>query len=140
MNRANLPISASDQPVTVPEHEREIAELVHRFYTLARQDPVLGPVFDRQVKDWDKHLSTMCDFWSSAVYRTGRYSGRPLDAHRRVADIQPEHFPRWLGLWQQTVDEVVRSEAHGPLKDFASRMASTMSTRLGLSPSSGDNG
>ena len=134
MTPSDLPISAGDPPSTAHEREEEIAQLVERFYTIARGDPVLGPVFERHVADWDRHLATMRDFWSSAVYRTGRYSGRPLDVHRRIADIQGEHFPRWLRLWQRTVDEVVRSDAGGPLKAFAARMATTMSSRLGLAP------
>ncbi len=137
MSRPDLPISACDPPSTAHDGEAEIARLVERFYTHARGDPVLGPVFERHVADWDGHLRTMRDFWSSAVYRTGRYSGRPLDVHRRLADIQGEHFPRWLGLWERTVDEVVRSDAGGPLKVFAARMATTMSARLGLAPEFG---
>ncbi|MFG0242472.1 MAG: group III truncated hemoglobin [Phycisphaerales bacterium JB054] len=136
MHDTGLPIASQDQPAAVSEREREIAELVHRFYANVQADAVLGPVFDRNVADWDAHLANMCDFWSSAVYRTGRYAGRPLEAHRRIAELRAAHFPRWLRLWTQTVDEVVRSDASAQLKDLATRMASSMSSRLGLLPDS----
>ncbi len=132
MSGTELPITGSEQPDSRSREELEIAELVDRFYMAAREDPELGPVFEKNVADWDKHLSTMRDFWSSAVYRTGRYSGRPLDVHRRIPEIQAEHFPRWLSLWQRTVDEVVSSEASWALKEFAARMASAMPMRMGL--------
>lgn len=130
MSHANLPLS-SRRPCDHPsDRENEIAELVDRFYALARRDHLLGPVFERHVSDWSAHLSTMRDFWSAAVYRTARYSGRPIEAHRRIPEIDPEHFTRWLSLWRRTVDEVVRSEAGRPLKELAARMASTMSSRM----------
>jgi hemoglobin len=134
MTHADLPITSRDPEMAAPDREGEIARLVERFYEVARCDPVLGPIFERHVADWERHLATMRDFWSAAVYRTGRYSGRPLDVHRRVGEIRGEHFPRWLALWERTVDEVVRSEARVPLKAFAARMASAMSTRMGPAP------
>lgn len=76
----------------------------------------------------------MRDFWSSAVCRAGRYAGRPLEVHRRIQEIQAEHFPRWLSLWQQTVDEVVGSDMKRPLNELASRMAAAIPVRLSLTP------
>jgi len=140
MSLDGLPLVGRDRPTFHSDHDREIADLVDRFYSVARQDPVLGPVFDRHVVDWDRHLATMRDFWSSAVYRTGRYSGRPLEAHRNIPEIRSEHFPRWLSLWQRTVDEVVRSDAREPLREFAARMASSMSSRIAANSAHSEDG
>ena len=107
MPHTNLPLTDSAQDVAPLDREQEIARLVDRFYTVVRGDPVLGPVFERHVADWSKHLRTMGDFWSAAIYRTGRYSGRPLESHREIPDIRAEHFPRRLHLWKQAVDEIV---------------------------------
>ena len=112
------------------EREAETARLVDRFYALGREDPVLGPVFESRVSDWPRHLEAMRDFWSSAIYRTGRYHGRPLEVHRRIAEICPEHFARWLQLWEQAVGEIVRSEARTPLIAMAHRMAETMAPKV----------
>ena len=127
-----LPLASEDRPEPPSDREAEIARLVDRFYDVVREDPQLGPVFDRHVADWDEHLAKMRDFWSGAIYRTGRYSGRPLEVHRRIPEIQGEHFARWIELWTRTVDEVVESDARHPLRAFASRMASTMRSRMGL--------
>lgn len=134
MSEAGLPLSSQEPPRIHDDREREIAALVDRFYAVARYDPLLGPVFERRVSDWDRHLSTMRDFWSSAVLRTGRYAGRPLEVHRRIPEIRAEHFPRWLNLWRQTVEEVVSSDMKRPLKELASRMAAGMPVRMGLAP------
>lgn len=127
-----LPLAGRSGDADLPPHEREteIARLVTRFYALGREDPVLGPVFESRVSDWAKHLEAMRDFWSSAVYRTGRYHGRPLEVHRRITEIRPEHFARWLQLWEQAVGETVRSERGAPLIAMAHRMAETMAPRV----------
>jgi hemoglobin len=127
-----LPLAGrpADAEQTHQAREAEIARLVEHFYALGREDPVLGPVFESRVSDWTKHLEAMRDFWSSAIYRTGRYHGRPLEVHRRIAEIRPEHFARWLQLWELAVGETVRSEARMPLIAMARRMAETMAPKM----------
>lgn len=84
-----------------------IRDLVHSFYSRVRLDPVLGPVFERAIgANWDAHLAKLCDFWSSIMLATGRFQGRPMQAHNRLPDIRPEHFPRWLALFEATAREV----------------------------------
>ena len=58
--------------------EDEVSHLVHTFYRNVRDDSVLGPIFDRHVKDWDTHLAKMVDFWSSALRGTARFRGTPM--------------------------------------------------------------
>jgi hemoglobin len=42
--------------------EPAILDLVRRFYGKARRDPVIGPVFDAAVADWDEHFEKLRDF------------------------------------------------------------------------------
>jgi len=42
--------------------EPAIAALVGRFYGKARCDPLIGPVFDAAVDDWDGHLRKLLRF------------------------------------------------------------------------------
>lgn len=119
-----------DADPALQQREAEIARLVERFYALGREDPVLGPVFESRVSDWPTHLQAMRGFWSSAIYRTGRYHGRPLEVHRRISEIRPEHFARWLQLWELAVRETVCSEACTPLIAMAHRMAETMRPKV----------
>ena len=83
-----------------------IKTLVHTFYGKVRTDELIGPVFDRVIKDWDPHLEKMCDFWSSVVLMSGRYKGNPMIAHMRLKMVRPEHFERWLALFMETAGEV----------------------------------
>ena len=91
--------------------EEMIRELVHAFYAQVRRDPALGPIFNRTVRDWDAHLSKLCDFWSAVTLMTGRFKGAPMAVHAQVPDIRPTHFARWLHLFRQTAEVVCPPEA-----------------------------
>lgn len=102
--------------------EAAIRDLVHTFYGRVRQDALIGPVFEAEVTDWDRHLANLCDFWSSIVLRTGRYQGRPLRPHLRLG-LEGAHFDRWLDLFERTAAEVLPQEAALVFIDRARRIA-----------------
>ena len=85
--------------------EPAIAALVARFYAKARLDPLIGPVFNDAVEDWDEHLRTLNAFWSSVMLTSGRYKGNPMAAHLKLP-IEPPFFERWLALWRETAAEL----------------------------------
>jgi hypothetical protein len=53
--------------------EDEISRLVRTFYARARKDPLLGPIFDAHVVDWDAHFVQMINFWSMKLRGTSRF-------------------------------------------------------------------
>lgn len=92
--------------------EAMIGELVHGFYAAVRADPLLGPIFDREIADgWDAHLAKLCDFWSSVLLMTGRFQGSPMAAHTALPDITPAHFVAWLALFRQTAERLCPPDA-----------------------------
>lgn len=90
--------------------EAMITRLVHGFYGRVRDDATLGPIFAAEVEDWDAHLRTLVDFWSSVALMTARYDGRPMPAHIKL-DVGAEHFARWLAQFRETATEVCTPEA-----------------------------
>jgi hemoglobin len=110
--------------------EALIRRLVDAFYAIAQRDELLGPVFAARVADWGKHLPTMRDFWSTVVFRTGRYAGRPFEKHEAIAELTPAHFERWLTLWRAAVREHAPTPMHESFIEPAERMARSMSERL----------
>ncbi|MAS03141.1 MAG: preprotein translocase subunit TatC [Ahrensia sp.] len=88
--------------------EAMIRRVVDRFYGLAREDDVIGPIFLRVVPDehWQAHLDTIVDFWSSMLLGSGRYDGRPMPKHMAIPELDDAHFMRWLALFRQTVEEL----------------------------------
>lgn len=110
--------------------EASIRRLVHTFYDRVRLDPLLGPVFEAQIDDWDEHLQKLCDFWSNVVLRTGRYQGRPMQKHLRLP-IQAAHFDRWLTLFRTTAAEIMPADAAAIFIDRANRIADSFELGIG---------
>ena len=109
--------------------EAGIAALVAGFYGRARQDALIGPVFEAAIEDWDHHLARLTDFWSSVTLSTGRYKGNPFGAHRPLP-LAPPMFERWLSLWRETAHDVFTPPVAASLIQKAELIASSL--RMGL--------
>lgn len=105
-----------------------IRQVVHAFYDRIRADAMLGPIFGRVIRAeaWDTHLAKMCDFWSSVLLMTGRYSGRPMPAHIRIGELDAPHFSHWLALFGATVDDLCEPDAAALFKDRAQKIADSL--------------
>lgn len=114
--------------------EALVAELVHIFYGRIREDAVLGPIFEARLAGrWDGHLAAMVDFWSSVTMLTGRYRGKPHVAHEPLS-LTPEHFQRWLGLFEKTVGDLCAGPAAALFIDRAHRIADSLQIGLNIGP------
>lgn len=105
--------------------EEEVSQLVHAFYAKVRQDEVLGPIFNAQVHDWDHHLVTLVNFWSSILRGSGSYTGTPMQKHAAMAHLDETLFKRWLALFDETAKQQA-NEAMG-------RRATTSAQRIAQS-------
>lgn len=110
---------------------RHIEALVDRFYDRVRRDPLLGPVFNPAVHDWEAHKRTLVAFWSSVALRSGTYRGNPMAAHR-PHPIRAEHFDHWLVLWRDTAETVLPPQHVAPLCDYAARIGRSLRYGLGI--------
>ena len=111
--------------------EEQISALVNTFYTSARQDAELGPVFNSAIADWDHHMQVVADFWSHALLGTTRYNRHPFPAHLSLP-IKPEHFDRWLALFVVAADTTLPPPAADKAKARARHMIESF--RVGLFP------
>jgi hemoglobin len=112
--------------------EDMIRELVHAFYATVRRDPLLGPIFNAKVGNWDEHLTTLCRFWSSVMLLTGAYKGRPMVVHAALPDLSATHFARWLALFKETADEVCPPEAAELFIDRSQRIAESLQAGIAM--------
>jgi hemoglobin len=131
----SLPLT---QGVGIPHTDAEgitedlIGSVVAEFYRRARRDDQLGPVFETHIHEWDGHLARMADFWSAALLRTGRYSGRPVEQHRSIANLTEAHFDRWIELFEATVRDLCSPKEAQAFLIRAQRMREGMIKVLGL--------
>ncbi|WGM39792.1 group III truncated hemoglobin [Caulobacter sp. NIBR1757] len=123
--------------VAVGIDEAMIRQLVHAFYDRVRRDPAIGPIFERAIGEtWDAHLAKLCDFWSSVMLATGRFQGRPMQAHNRLPDIRTEHFGRWLSLFEATARDVCPPAAAALFVERALMIGRSL--QMGLAVSRGE--
>ena len=134
MARCNPARDAACMPNAIPAtlDETRLATLVDRFYDKVRADPLLGPVFNPRIDDWDAHKVLMTSFWATVALRSGHYRGNPLAKHQPLA-IGAGHFQRWLALWRETAGEVLDVESAALMTGYAERIGYGMRVGMGLS-------
>jgi hemoglobin len=71
---------------------------VRGFFSGARRDPLIGPIFEREVRDWEAYFVRMRDFWPSVALMSGCCHGQPMAAHLPLP-IDTPLFDCWLGLF-----------------------------------------
>ena len=130
--RRSLPLAeaAPAAPLAAQADEALIRRLVNDFYDVAKRDALLGPIFAERVPDWGRHLPTMYDFWSTVVFRSARYAGRPFEKHEQIAELTPAHFERWLTLWRAAVNHAAPEPQRAAFITPAERMARSMQDRM----------
>lgn len=111
--------------------EAILENLVRTFYATARQDDVIGHLFDG-VAEWEQHITTITMFWSSVGLLTGRYHGQPVAAHFPLP-LEPLHFARWLLLFEQTARRVCTPEGADYLIEKAHRIARSLEKGVAVS-------
>ena len=111
----------------------DIDALMVHFYSRAMSDPAIGRFFTEVVKlDLDHHLPVIGDFWESVLFSTGVYArhGRhPLMVHgemSRKRQLEPQHFQRWLELFEESIDELFDGRAATYMKQRAHAIAGRM--------------
>lgn len=115
-------------------NEETIRRLVHGFYDAVLRDPLIGPIFAREVVSdrWPVHLEKMCAFWSSLLLKTQRYQGRPLRPHLMIGEIRDEHFQRWISLFSKTAKRVFNAEDAAAVAALATRIANSFRLSIAL--------
>ncbi len=103
--------------------EAGIREMVETFYARVRDDGLLAPIFQARLSgSWPAHMDRMVDFWSSVLLASGRYRGDPRARHRAIEEMRPEHFDRWLELFEGVLVEVFPSHVASDVLWRARRM------------------
>ncbi|MFM0050267.1 group III truncated hemoglobin [Caballeronia grimmiae] len=120
------PPSAADTREREP-NETNIRALVEAFYRRVDDDPLLGPIFARELAGrWDEHLAKMTTFWSSLVLGSKQYRGNVQEAHRPLEGIEPRHFARWLSLFLNMVEARYEPAAAVQFMEPALRIAQSL--------------
>ncbi len=109
----------------------DVHHLVSQFYKKVRNEPVLGPIFNKSIKVWPIHLNRITDFWETSLLNAKTYDGNPVVSHQKLdkaenQTIEMYHFGLWINLWKETVNELYQGE----IADLAIRRAKNMASIL----------
>lgn len=117
-------------PPRIDVDPTEIETVVRNFYSKARSDQTLGPIFAVHVVDWDAHEAKIAVFWRNALlYRRG-YDGNPMQKHLSAGNVEPSHFATWLKLFDKVLFEVLPLRKAQAWSELAHRIGQGL--RFGL--------
>ncbi|QQF51774.1 group III truncated hemoglobin [Campylobacter fetus subsp. venerealis] len=95
-------------------NEASINDLMEVFYEKIRVDKDLGEIFNHAVgtsdEAWEAHKQKIGGFWSSVLLGSGVYTGNPLQKHFELPPFPREFFSIWLGLFEESLDEIYDEE------------------------------
>ncbi|MBL0371117.1 group III truncated hemoglobin [Rhizobium sp. KVB221] len=108
-----------------------IERLVRSFCGKVRQHPVLGPIFNERVTDWEEHMQRLMAFWSSVMLASGAYGGSPMQKHLGLP-VDSRHFDMWLRLFIGTVAEICPPSAGRLFAERALRIAESLEMAIAV--------
>lgn len=116
------------QPKKEIESREDVHLLVVTFYGKVRKDELLGPIFNKAIRDWPIHFERLTDFWETNLFFKRKYQGNPMQKHIEVDQteggaINEMHFGIWLNLWFETIDQLFTGEVAQIAKNRARNMA-----------------
>lgn len=87
----------------------DIKLLVDTFYSRAKKDELLGPIFEEHIEDWDVHHIKLYQFWRTVILKQAAYSAKLVQMHFKM-HLAQTHFDKWLEVWKKTVDDLFEGE------------------------------
>jgi hemoglobin len=108
-----------------------IFNLLRHFYADVRQDPLIGPIFNSQIKDWKHHLEVIGSFWETLLGGSRSYA-RPMPMKHLPLQLTQEHFERWLFLWQANCRAQLPADVARGMIDLAHHIAGRLRLILGV--------
>ena len=85
--------------------------LMDVFYAKIRADENgVGDIFNNAVGTSDEaltvHKKKIGEFWRGMLLGTGNFRGNPPQAHMNLPPFPKEYFDIWLGLFEESLNEV----------------------------------
>lgn len=112
-----------------------LEEFVDIFYTKARNDAIIGPIFNKRINSeqrWARHKAVVSSFWEfhlTGVHNPSsppKHKGGMVAAHVDMPPFPRENFSVWLRLFEETLNELytpeIKTQILTKAKDMAQRL------------------
>ena len=108
----------------------DVKNLVDTFYDKIRKNELLGPIFNERIQDrWPEHLEKMYTFWQTVLLKEHTYFGSPFVPHARLP-VDNIHFTTWMGLFNETVDDLFKGTVAEEAKWRGAKMAEMFESKI----------
>ncbi len=115
-------------------NRNDIDQLMRRFYDKLLSDDEMAPIFEKVVaKGLESHFDILVDFWDNILFYTGAYKNNAMAKHMELNDWHPLkeiHFEKWLGYFNESVDESFDGVKAKLAKDRAQQIAILMQMKI----------
>jgi len=113
----------------------DVKLLIEHFYSNVVNDDLIAIFFNEVASvNWEKHMPIMIGFWEFILFSTpNAYTGSVMTPHfhlHALKALQPQHFERWLHLFNRSVDELFEGVKAEDAKLAAQNIAATMKYKL----------
>ena len=104
-----------------------VKQLVASFYGKVRKHEALGPIFNASIGTtdelWNAHIEHITSFWTRMLLNEGEFSGQPMKTHAELPSFPKERFSDWLGLWEQTLNEIYTPQTASKILEKANQIS-----------------
>lgn len=108
----------------------DVKNLVNTFYDKIRNDDLLAPIFNEKIENrWPEHLEKMYTFWQTVLLKEHTYYGSPFVPHAHLP-VNNIHFNTWVGLFNETVDDLFEGNVAEEAKWRGLKMAEMFETKI----------
>jgi hemoglobin len=108
----------------------DVKNLVDTFYDKIRKNELLGPIFNERIQDrWPEHLEKMYTFWQTVLLKEHTYFGSPFVPHAHLP-VDNIHFTTWMGMFNETVDELFEGNIAEEAKWRGAKMAEMFESKI----------
>jgi len=117
----------------------DIEKFIAAFYEKVKTDELIGYIFtDVAQMNWETHIPVIVDFWETILLNNPVYKRNAMEVHyalNKKVPLQPEHFERWLQLFNNTLDEYFE----GPVTTLAKTRAKAIGAVMQLKMNNTDH-
>lgn len=109
--------------------------LMDIFYAKIRADKNgVGDIFNNAVgttdEVWEVHKKKIGEFWRGMLLGTGNFRGNPPQAHMNLPPFPREYFDIWLGLFDESLQQVFTPMTAAKILQRAKMIAAGFQTML----------
>lgn len=116
------------------ENREDLKLVFESFYQKALKDDTIGHFFTTVIPiDLEEHLPVILNFWQNNLFYTGGYANNLLAVHQHIDEkfkMTANDINIWLGLLNETVDQLFEGEVSNRLKTNALSIGTVMKLKI----------